>query len=177
MIGRACFARTLCPSIRTARFRIEELPSQYYSSRHYISPSCVRPLHVSATLRPGRSRRISTLIASYPSLLRGYTTTKMDVSLKAGHELLSFINASPTPFHAVNSIRQKLENAGFQRLNEKDSWCARCTPGGKYYVTRNASTIIAFAVGKRWRPGNPIAMIGARMLEFLFLRFPQTPNF
>jgi aspartyl aminopeptidase len=34
-------------------------------------------------------------------------------------------------------------------------------PGGKYFLTRNASSIIAFAVGGRWRPGGPVAMVGA----------------
>jgi aspartyl aminopeptidase len=33
-------------------------------------------------------------------------------------------------------------------------------PGGKYYLTRNGSTVVAFAMGKKWRPGNPIAMVG-----------------
>ena len=28
-------------------------------------------------------------------------------------------------------------------------------------MTRNGSTLVAFAVGKRWKPGNPIAMVGA----------------
>lgn len=85
----------------------------------------------------------------------------MDVSATAGHELLSFINASPTPFHAVHSVKQRLEKAGFTGLEEKDSWSNRCVPGGKYFLTRNASTILAFAIGKKWRPGNPVAMIGA----------------
>lgn len=85
----------------------------------------------------------------------------MDVSARAGHELLSFINASPTPFHAVHSVKQRLEKAGFEELKEKDSWSKLCVPGGKYFLTRNASTILAFAVGKQWRPGNPVAMIGA----------------
>ncbi|MBE7182042.1 MAG: hypothetical protein INR71_12705, partial [Terriglobus roseus] len=34
-------------------------------------------------------------------------------------------------------------------------------PGGRYYLTRNGSSIVAFAIGKKWRPGNPIAMVGA----------------
>lgn len=31
----------------------------------------------------------------------------------------------------------------------------------QYYLTRNASSIVAFAIGKKWAPGNPISMIGA----------------
>jgi aspartyl aminopeptidase len=34
-------------------------------------------------------------------------------------------------------------------------------PGGKYYLTRNGSSIVAFAIGKKWKSGNPIGMIGA----------------
>ncbi|CEL07351.1 peptidase M18 [Aspergillus pseudodeflectus] len=76
-------------------------------------------------------------------------------------DFLSFVNASPTPFHAVLSAKQLLAKAGFQEIKEKDSWASTCRPGGKYYLTRNSSTIVAFAVGKKWQPGNPIAMIGA----------------
>ena len=77
----------------------------------------------------------------------------MDLSAKAGHDLVSFINASPTPFHAVNSVRQRLEEAGFEKLEERHSWSHSCKPGGKYYLTRNASTILAFAIGKKWEVG------------------------
>ncbi|KAL3463095.1 peptidase [Aspergillus heterothallicus] len=76
-------------------------------------------------------------------------------------DFLSFVNASPTPFHAVLSAKNLLASAGFQEIKEKDSWASTCHPGGKYYLTRNSSTIVAFAVGKKWQPGNPIAMIGA----------------
>lgn len=34
-------------------------------------------------------------------------------------------------------------------------------PGGKYLLTRNTTTLVAFAVGEKWRPGGPVAMIGA----------------
>lgn len=87
----------------------------------------------------------------------------MNASASAGHELISFINASPTPFHAVDSVRQRLREAGFNCLHENEPWSKICIAGGKYYLTRNASTILAFAIGKKWKPGNPISMIGGHM--------------
>ena len=85
----------------------------------------------------------------------------MDSSTRVAHDLLSFVNASPTPFHAVHAVKQRLEEAGFKQLRERDSWADLCVPGGKYFLTRNTSTVVAFAIGKRWKPGNAVAMIGA----------------
>jgi aspartyl aminopeptidase len=44
---------------------------------------------------------------------------------------------------------------------ERDSWASTLRPGGKYYLTRNTSTIVAFAIGNGWKPGNPVGMVGA----------------
>ncbi|KAL4897684.1 peptidase M18 [Aspergillus ambiguus] len=89
-------------------------------------------------------------------------TSKLAQNLKQpALDFLSFVNASPTPFHAVQSAKELLVKAGFQEIKEKDSWASTCRPGGKYYLTRNSSTIVAFAVGKKWKPGNPISMVGA----------------
>ncbi|KKZ64312.1 aspartyl aminopeptidase [[Emmonsia] crescens] len=86
----------------------------------------------------------------------------MEINFKAqANDFLSFVNASPTPFHAVASASKRLIDAGFQEVKERDSWASICKPGGKYYVTRNGSTIIAFAIGKKWNPGNSISMVGA----------------
>jgi aspartyl aminopeptidase len=85
----------------------------------------------------------------------------MDVSAKAAHDFVSFVNASPTPFHAVHWVKHRLVKAGFHEVKEREDWSSKCKPGGKYYLTRNASTILAFAIGKKWKPGNPVAMIGA----------------
>jgi aspartyl aminopeptidase len=70
--------------------------------------------------------------------------------------LIDFLKASPTPFHATASLVQRLEAAGFQRLDERDSWATE--PGGRYYVTRNDSSIIAIKLGRtrrcwRYPPG------------------------
>lgn len=44
---------------------------------------------------------------------------------------------------------------------ERDSWASTLQAGGKYYLTRNGSSIVAFAIGNKWKAGNPIGMIGA----------------
>ncbi|CAJ2506865.1 Uu.00g080510.m01.CDS01 [Anthostomella pinea] len=80
---------------------------------------------------------------------------------KAALDFLDFVNASPTPYHAVQSSITRLEKAGFTAIKERDNWSSTLKPGGKYYMTRNASTIVAFAIGSKWKPGNPIAMLGA----------------
>ncbi|KAL7626020.1 hypothetical protein AAE478_002789 [Parahypoxylon ruwenzoriense] len=80
---------------------------------------------------------------------------------KAALDFLDFVNASPTPYHAVRSSIERLEKAGFSAIKERDNWSSILRPGGKYYMTRNGSTIVAFAIGAKWKPGNPIAMLGA----------------
>lgn len=60
-------------------------------------------------------------------------------------EMTSFIGVSPTAFHAVANIGAILHEKGYQRLYEGEKWEIR--PGGKYYVTRNDSSIIALNIG------------------------------
>ncbi|KAI9798103.1 MAG: hypothetical protein M1833_005000 [Piccolia ochrophora] len=64
-------------------------------------------------------------------------------------------------FHAVRNASDLLRNAGFEELKERDTWVNKIQNGGKYYLTRNGTSIVAFAVGGKWKPTNPIAMIGA----------------
>lgn len=59
-------------------------------------------------------------------------------------ELLSFIEKSPTAFHAVQQMADTLALAGFTALDEASRW--QLIPGGNYFVTRNGSSIIAFSV-------------------------------
>ena len=60
--------------------------------------------------------------------------------------LTSFIGKSPTAFHAVANLGAILRENGYQRLCEGEKWEIRS--GGKYYVTRNDSSIIALNVGR-----------------------------
>jgi aspartyl aminopeptidase len=71
--------------------------------------------------------------------------------------LLKFLDASPTPFHAVRVMANDLEQAGFQYLRESDSWDLQ--QGSRYYTTRNGSSIIAFSLGSQ-----PVANSGFRLL-------------
>ncbi len=59
-------------------------------------------------------------------------------------KLFKYIENSPSPFHAVHTTANELKAAGYTELYEKDEWSL--TPGGKYYVCRNGSSIIAFKV-------------------------------
>ena len=56
--------------------------------------------------------------------------------------LMDFLPASPTAFHAARNIAAALEAAGYARLEEGGAWDVK--GGGKYYVTRNQSSLIAF---------------------------------
>lgn len=56
--------------------------------------------------------------------------------------LMTFLDASPTPFHAVAMMRRRLDEQGFYHLDEKESWGKLAA--GHYYVTRNESSIMAF---------------------------------
>ncbi|KAL9262561.1 putative aspartyl aminopeptidase [Drosera capensis] len=61
-------------------------------------------------------------------------------------DLVDFLNASPTAFHAVDEAKRRLESAGFERISEREEW--KLEVGRKYFFTRNHSTVVAFAIGK-----------------------------
>jgi len=60
------------------------------------------------------------------------------------NQLLDFIKASPSCFHAVENIKTELLGKGFTELWEGDEW--ELSKGAKYFVTRNSSSIIAFKI-------------------------------
>lgn len=73
--------------------------------------------------------------------------------------LIDFIQRSPTPFHAVDTMTKRLNNAGFIQLLESESWDLQ--PNGRYYTTRNGSSIIAFTLGEGELTDQGFRMIGA----------------
>jgi len=73
-------------------------------------------------------------------------------------DLLNFIDASPSPWHAVQSITQRLQAHGFVLLQEKLRW--KLEFGKGYFVVRGAS-LIAFRIGQQSLPETGFRMIGA----------------
>ncbi|MBR0507317.1 MAG: M18 family aminopeptidase [Clostridia bacterium] len=69
--------------------------------------------------------------------------------------LLDFIERSPVSFAAVREAESMLEQSGFRRLSFTNPWTLE--PNGKYYVTRNGSSLIAFTVPEDAHPGFMIA--------------------
>lgn len=60
-------------------------------------------------------------------------------------ELLTFIENSPSCFHAVSNLASIMKTKGFIHLKENEKW--KIKKGGKYFVVRNHSSIFAFQVG------------------------------
>ncbi|MBD9417269.1 M18 family aminopeptidase [Pseudomonas sp. PDM16] len=73
--------------------------------------------------------------------------------------LIEFLKASPTPFHATRSLTQRLQAAGYKALDEREPW--HTEPGGRYYVTRNDSSTIAFRLGHRAPLDGGLRLVGA----------------
>jgi aspartyl aminopeptidase len=83
----------------------------------------------------------------------------MQKAQQTAQELLDFIDSSPSPWHAVQQIAQRLELAGYQALAETEAWQLQAS--GKYYVTRAGSSIIAFIVGEQALAQSGLRIIGA----------------
>lgn len=83
----------------------------------------------------------------------------MTSSLALIDDLLAFLQASPTPFHAAGNIAARLADAGFERLYEADAW--KLAPGGRYFVVRNDSSVLAFVLGATSPVTTGMHLVGA----------------
>jgi len=79
------------------------------------------------------------------------------LSRTTAHELIDFIDASPSLWHAVASAEARLLAQGYTRLEEGERW--QLAAGGHYYVVRGGASLIAFVLGSE-----PLAETGFRIV-------------
>ncbi|NUK24144.1 M18 family aminopeptidase [Streptomyces lunaelactis] len=72
-------------------------------------------------------------------------------------DLMSFLTAGPSPYHAVATAAERLEKAGFRQVLETDAWDG--TIGGKYVLRGGA--IIAWYVPEGAQAHTPFRIVGA----------------
>jgi aspartyl aminopeptidase len=82
-----------------------------------------------------------------------------DQARALAHDLLEFIDVSPSPWHAVHTVEQRLLKQGFTRIEESNSW--QLVAGKSYFVVRGGASIIAFTVGKQALTDTGFRIIGA----------------
>lgn len=107
-------------------------------SSHVVNPAVNMPMRYSSTTKP------------------------LQPAVSYAQPFCSFLSENPTVFHAVSYFATELEHAGYTKLSERSAW--DLSPGGRYYLTRNSSSLIAFQVGKSFRPGDGgVAMIAGHV--------------
>ncbi|WP_413800408.1 M18 family aminopeptidase [Streptomyces iranensis] len=85
-------------------------------------------------------------MSAQPGIDRGHTD-----------DLMSFLRASPSPYHAVASAAERLEKAGFRRIEETASWDGAA--GGRFVLRGGA--IIAWYVPEGAEAATPYRIVGA----------------
>ena len=58
--------------------------------------------------------------------------------------MCAFLDASVSGFHAVDYLKNTLQEAGYTLLTEAGNW--ELVPGGKYMLTRNGTSLMAFRI-------------------------------
>ena len=115
-------------------------------------------IFTTTALRFGHALAVSKHGSAMPAL-----STRADFMkehLPLAQKAMQYLDASPDPFHAVQTSIERLSSVGFEELRENEAFLGRLQPGGKYYYSRNKSTLVAFTVGKKYRPGNGFKVIG-----------------
>ncbi len=74
-------------------------------------------------------------------------------------DMLAYIDASPTPYHAVVEGGRRLEAAGHVAVAEDELWTL--SPGDRRYTIRNGGSLIAFRVGTESPVEGGFRIVGA----------------
>ena len=74
-------------------------------------------------------------------------------------DLIDYLGASPSPWHAAQSTAQRLLAQGYTRLDETERW--QLTAGGRYFVVRGGAALISFILGSAPLSETGIRLVGA----------------
>jgi aspartyl aminopeptidase len=88
-------------------------------------------------------------------------------------DLLAFLDASKTPYHAVAEVSRRLIAAGFLPFRESEAW--QLEPGTRGYVVRAGGSITAFEVGAKVPAEGGFVLVGAHT-DSPNLRLKPTPD-
>lgn len=79
-----------------------------------------------------------------------------------GLDLCDYVAKSPSAFHATQQAAEMFKQHGFKEISERDSVVfTSLAPGARVFFTRNQSSIVAMAIGGKWKPGNGFAITAA----------------
>ena len=73
--------------------------------------------------------------------------------------MLDFIEKSPSPYHAVGNVKCELIKKGYVELCEGDAWTL--SAGGKYFVSRNMSSLVAFRIPENVKAADPFMIVAS----------------
>lgn len=76
-------------------------------------------------------------------------------------DYINFTYKNPTVWHVTDVAGKRLEKAGFKYIAEKELW-SNIKPG-KYYTTRNGTSLVAFVIGPDWVPEKGVGAVGSHI--------------
>ena len=74
-------------------------------------------------------------------------------------EVIEFIDESPSAYHVVKNCSDILEENGFERVMHREKW--ELKKGGKYFLKKSSSTIIAITIGENFDVRKGFKIFGA----------------
>jgi|FLOH01.1.fsa_nt_gi aspartyl aminopeptidase len=83
----------------------------------------------------------------------------MENQLDVSRDLLNFINQNPTAHHTVDTVSQRLLNAGFSKLNDVESW--KLEKNHKYFTIHHGSALVAWIMGDKPLFNTGFRLVGA----------------
>jgi len=98
-------------------------------------------------------------VADTPSPAASASPEQLRAAHQRAEDLITFVDPSPTPYHAVAEIVRRLEAAGFTALDEREPWAL--SSGDRRYVVRSQGSIAAFQVGEKSPVESGFTMVGA----------------